>query len=280
MPSLPVPPVVLPPAEGVNVTPTKGIAGVAVSAPNGVKLGVMVGSAIAVAVSSIAFTSITGSGGSVASPDAADVFVAALALPTSVGVTIERGGVGVTVPPPNTAVGSSVPCASAVRSGGGVAVGKPVGMGFKRTNSAAIQPSRPSSIRMLNHLPSGLVASTCTPVPGVSATMAFELTLGPWRTFTVCSDVMIPVCTGVALAVGVLLGVGEIGVSEGVKVKVGSGVRDGTGVAVNRGVRVTNGASVSVGIPALCSTGVLVVHAATNSRARLATIKVNRELKL
>lgn len=169
----------MPPAEGVKVTPTNGISGVAVSAPKGVKLGVIVGKAIAVAVSSMAFTSITGSGGRVASPDAADVLVAALALPTSVGVTIERGGVGVTVPPPKTAVGSSVPCASAVKSGEGVDVGKFVGMGFRRTNAAAIQPSRPSSIRMLNHLPSGLVARTCTPVPGVSATIALELTLGP-----------------------------------------------------------------------------------------------------
>lgn len=268
----------LPPADGVNVTPTNGISGVAVSAPSGVKLGVIVGSAIAVAVCSIAFTSMTGSGGKVASPDR--VLVASLALPTTVGVTIERGGVGVTVPPPKTAVGNRVPCASAVKSGEGVAVGKSVGIGFKRTKVAAIQPSRPSSMRMLNHLPSGLVASTCTPVPGVRATIALEPTLGPCRTLTVSSEATIPVCTGVELAVGVSLGVGEIGVSDGVRVKVGSGVRDGTGVAVKRGVKVTRGGNVKVGTPTLCSLGVLVVQAAISIIKRPLTINVYRDLKV
>src|SRR6478752_2270028 len=102
----------------------------------------------------------TGRGGSVPlAAEGAGVSVAA-ALPTSVAVTTEGGGVGVIVPPPNTAVGKTVPCASAVKLGEGVAVGKSVGIGLRRTNVAAIQPSRPSSIRMLNHLVSGLVAST------------------------------------------------------------------------------------------------------------------------
>lgn len=224
----------------------------------------------------MAVISITGSGGRVpfaaSAVDDAGVSVAA-AAPTSVGVITERGGVGVTVPPPSTAVGNCVPSANAVKFGDGVAVGKDVGTGLTRTKAAAIQPSRPSSMRILNHFPSGLVAKTCTPVPGLRATIALAPTLGPSRTFTVSSEATMPVTGGVALAVGVSDGVGEMGVSEGVSVKVGSGVLEGTGVAVKRGVKVTSGARVSVGTPALCSPGVAVLQAAINNKTNKAAIK-------
>ena len=51
------------------------------------------------------------------------------------------GGVGVTVPPPNTDVGKGDPAAIKVRSGEGVKVGNGVGVGSKRNKLVAIQPS-------------------------------------------------------------------------------------------------------------------------------------------
>ena len=73
------------------MTPTNGTLGVAVSAPIGVKLGVIVGSAKAVAVSWIASTSMTGKGGNVPSTAEAAGVSVGTTLPTSVGVTTERG---------------------------------------------------------------------------------------------------------------------------------------------------------------------------------------------
>ena len=177
--------------------------------------------------------------------------VAALAFSsTGVGVAafeIERGGVGVIVPPPNSAVGRTVPSAISVRLGEGVSVGKSVGVGCKRIRLASTQPSLPSSMRMLSHVPSLLRPRISTRVAGRSTEIAEKLTPGPSRTLIDCSELTLPVIGGVDVGVGLSEGVGGMVVSEGVKVIVGSGVRDGIGVAVKRGVRLTLGASVSVG---------------------------------
>ena len=93
-------------------------------------------------------------------------------VPSGVSETTERGGVGVTVPPPINAVGSGVPNANAVKSGEGVRVGNGVAVCSIKTRVAETQPSSPSGIKMLNQLPSAFWPSISTPVPGFSARKA------------------------------------------------------------------------------------------------------------